>query len=526
MGIQLLDHRGDPIVRESVAPAGKTRTLGELKRFAAQYQNRIHGTYDAARSNPDMDKYWANSDTFDADSAHSPAVRGQLVRRSRYEVANNGYSDGIAQTYATDLVGAGPQLRMLTKNKNFKSLVETSFFNWTEAVCFRRKLWTMAHAKHVDGESLAIMRINPKIDDPVKLDLALHETEQCATPFKPYGDPSYIDGIKLDQYDDPLWYDFLTNHPGDTAAMPDLKPHRVPANRVLHWFKLRRPGQHRGVPECASTLNLGASFRRLREANLATAEKVAAWTLFMKSLAEPDEDDDAFTVPMDTFEIVHGMLTALPNGQEPLQLKAEHPGPTYDIFHDKLLNEQARPKNMPLNKAGCNSAKYNYASGRLDHQTYYGSLDGDRLDCNDCVTNPLFKVWWPLAVKAYGWFNGRVEQIGPAARAHVWAWPKHRVADVESEANASQTRLSSGQIFIDQFFAENGDDFEDAILSAAAAYGVEVDELRQRVLDVLLPPPKTAPPAGGDGSIDEPAVAAVMRRALNRLNSTGAHHAN
>ena len=49
---------------------------------------------------------------------------------------------------------------------------------------------------------------------------------------------------------------------------------RIAADRVLHWFKMRRPGQHRGVPECASTLNTGAAARRWREATLAAAETV------------------------------------------------------------------------------------------------------------------------------------------------------------------------------------------------------------------------------------------------------------
>jgi len=172
---------------------------------------------------------------------------------------------------------------------------------------------------------------------------------------------------------------------------------------------------------------------------------------------------------------------------------------------------------MPFNVAACDSSSYNYASGRLDHQTYYGSLDVDRDDCNDLVLDPLFDTWFDLAIVRFGWLGGNPEAVGPAARSHLWDWPKHRVADVEAEANAIQTRLKSGQVFPHQVFADAGMDLEDELEKAATTYGVSADEIRTRLLDVLLPPPKqeAAPKA--------PAFAS-LERANGHLN--GAAHAN
>src|SRR5690606_20535417 len=117
--------------------------------------------------------------------------------------------DGIAQTYATDLVGTGPSLRMQTPSKPFNQMVERNWNLWAKATKFRRKLWCMAHAKHVDGEALAVLRRNHRIRFSVPLDIKLFEAEQCQTPFVPYGDPQYIDGIKFDEFDEPEHYDFL-----------------------------------------------------------------------------------------------------------------------------------------------------------------------------------------------------------------------------------------------------------------------------------------------------------------------------
>lgn len=249
-----------------------------------QAQPSIRGAYDAARTTDEFQNYWANADRFDADSAHSKEVRHTLISRSRYEITSNGFADGIASTYATDLIGVGPTLRMQTGSQGFNQMVEMQWFLWTNAVHFRRKLWCMAHAKHVDGECFGVMRRNKKIKHDIPLDFVLYEAEQCQTPFVPFNETGYIDGIKFDEFGNPEWYDILKQHPGTTRGMTlDLTPEKVAAEFVLHWFKMRRPGQHRGVPESASTLNTGAAARRWREATIAAAESAADFSVLLKT---------------------------------------------------------------------------------------------------------------------------------------------------------------------------------------------------------------------------------------------------
>lgn len=469
-------------------PTKEQLVIAELvNRYAA-----LRAQYDAARTTDDFKNYWGNADTYDADSANSREVRHTLVSRSRYEVGNNGYADGIAQTYATDLIGVGPNLRMQTSSPAFNRMVEQEWYAWTKAVRFRRKFWTMAHAKFQDGEAIGVMRKNPRLSHRIKLDLTLYECEQCQTPFLPFGIDGYIDGIRFDEFGNPVYYDILREHPGAVNSFRStLTPEQVAADRVLHWFKMRRPGQHRGVPESSSTLNTGAAARRWREATLAAAETAADFSVFLKTGFQPDQLDDV--APMSTLDIQKRMMTALPQGWDATQMRAEHPNATYDSFHDQLINEQARPANMPKNKAKCDSSQYNYASGRLDHQTYYAALDVEREDANDLVLDPLFGMWFDLAVVTYGWLGGDPGAIGFGAKSHLWDWPKHRVADVESEANANETRLKSGQIGLHQIYSDAGLDLEDEIPAMAETFGITPDEMRKRLLDVILPPVEQAP---------------------------------
>ena len=79
------------------------------------HRNRVlKARYDAAVTNPDNMRHWANADGFSANAANSAEVRRILRNRARYEVANNSYAKGICLTLANDVIGTGPRLQMLT----------------------------------------------------------------------------------------------------------------------------------------------------------------------------------------------------------------------------------------------------------------------------------------------------------------------------------------------------------------------------------------------------------------------------
>jgi capsid protein len=285
--------------------------------------------------------------------------------------------------------------------------------------------------------------------------------------------------MKFDEFGNPDWYEFVAYHPGSnlTGLNAFGKSEKIPAKYVTHWFKLRRPGQHRGIPECASTLNLGASARRWREATVAAAENIADFSLFIKTEFEPEEMDSV--AAMSTLDIQKRMMTALPAGYDAFQPKAEQPTANHAEFSKSLINEQARPKSMPYNKAACDSSSYNYASGRLDHQTYYGHLDVDREDCNDCVLDTLFSVWFDQAVMVYGWLGGNPDAISEAAKFHIWDWPKHQVADIKTEADAADKKLKNGSSSIAAEHIAAGMDPEDELQKEADFYGIDIQRMKQ-----------------------------------------------
>ena len=467
---------------------GHVRPRPSLGEFAFARSSRFRASYDAARDSDEFKYYWANSDSYDSDSANSQAVRSKLVSRSRYEAGNNGYFDGIVQTYATDVVGLGPQLRMQTGSIGFNQMVESQWRRWAKVIKLRRKLWSLCHAKMQDGEGFAMLHNNPRMRSAIKLDVLPFETEMCRTPFANYFDGNSVDGIDFDEFGNPEFYHVLKSHPGGSANLSGGfgESQRIPAKFIVHWFLLRRPGQHRAVPESTSTLNVGAAARRWREATLAAAETAADIAALLTSNQSPNDEADEVAA-MSTLEFQKRMLTALPMGWDARQMEGKHPNATFEAFHKQLVNEMARPKSMPYNKAACDSSQYNYASGRLDHQTYYGALDVDRADADDLVLEPIFESWIEEAILEFGWLGGDPRQVDPMNLNHAWDWPKHRVADIRAEASANDITLKNGSRSLSRQYSDCGEDFQDEIEKMAADFGIDVDTMRQRLLDSLYP---------------------------------------
>lgn len=456
---------------QSVEPTHGERQRIAVIRAAQRQHDDIRAKYDAASDSTEFANYWANVDSYDADSANSIAVRRKMVPRARYEVANNGYADGIVQTHANFVVGLGPQLRVKTGDSARDTEIEKAFRSWSKAVQLRRKLWCAAHAKTQDGEAVALVVQNRAVAHPVKLDIVLVETEQLTTPYLPYREPGVIDGIRFDDFGNPYEYDILPYHPGGQWAAFYQQPSTFKAQYVCHWFQMRRPGQHRGIPELKSTLQAGASSRRWREATVSAAETAASFAALLETDMPPGSADLA--APFSAVEIERRMMAALPMGWKAQQMQADHPNATYDAFNRAQIGEQARPKNMPYNMAACDSSQASYASGRLDFQPYFAGVDIERADCEDLVLDVILRQWWKEASLVYGW-GSPLEPPDP-----YWDWTNHPVADLSAEANATDTKLRNGTITPQQVYAEAGEDFDEALEAMATAYGVTVDQMRE-----------------------------------------------
>jgi len=432
-------------------PFGRSKS-----RKARQFARMIRAKYDAAVTNADNIRHWANADGLSADAAASPDVRQTLRNRSRYEVANNSYARGIVLTLANDCVGTGPRLQLLAGDSETNRLVERAFADWAREIRLAEKLRTMRMAKATDGEAFAVLTANPNLASPIKLDVQLIEADRVTNPDLKLATTNAIDGIEFDVFGSPRTYFVLRDHPGTTVYTAGIGTYdRIPAEAMIHWFRSDRPGQHRGIPEITPALPLFAQLRRYTLAVLGAAETAADFAAVLFTDA-PASGEAAAVEPMDIIELEKRMATVLPDGWKLGQIKAEQPGTTYSEFKREILNEIARCLNMPFNVAAGNSSGYNYASGRLDHQTYYKSIRVEQAHLAGSVLDPLFRAWLDEAELLTEFADLRATD-GPN---HQWFFDGTEHVDPAKEANAQATRLASNTTTLAAEYARQGKDWE------------------------------------------------------------------
>lgn len=453
-----------------------------LRTITADAPSRpIRGGYDATRGGNETLNLWRFANSLDADACNSLAVRRKLRNQSREERGNNGHCSGIISTHTNYIIGTGPKLRVLTRNPRFNQMVELRWRQWCKATRFMSKLRTMSMAKTDSGEAFAVLADNPRLTNPVSLDLRLIECDQITAPVMHPDDKNYVDGIRFDEFGNTVSYDILRRHPGSAWYSSTLAAEydTVPAKFVLHWFLAARPGQHRGIPELTPSLSLFGTSRRFREAVLAAAETAADFSATVEMGIANEGNDEVR--PFTSLPIEKRMMVVLPAGGRLAQMKSEQPPTTYESFNRQNLCEEARPLNMPYNIAACDSSGYSFSGGQLDHQTYFVSIAVERQDCVFDVVDPVFELWFKQAAWIYGW-----DVNATPAPHHGWMFNKKPQNDPNKTATGRKTSLSCGVALISDIFAEDGEDYEDKVEQMAADYGVTVPALKAKLFESVF----------------------------------------
>ncbi len=459
----------------------------------------LRAKFDSARTTDENRRHWASADGLSADAAASAEVRRILRNRARYEVANNSYARGIVLTLANDVVGTGPRLQMLSDDAEANHEIEREFADWARAVGLAEKLRTMRMALAQDGEAFAMLVSNDALGSAVKLDLRLLEADQVATPdLLPEGRRA-VDGIIFDAFGNPKEYHVLKEHPGGARARVGLDYDRVPASGVVHWFRSDRPGQSRGLPDILPALPLFAQLRRFTLAVIGAAETAAEFAGVLYTDAPPNGEADPIE-PMDAIELEQRMLLTMPGGWKMGQVHAEQPATTYAEFKNQILNEIARCLNMPFNVAACNSSGYNYASGRLDHQTYFKSIRVEQVHLGAVVLDRVLDAWMREAARVFG-------LKGISAWPHQWFWDGHEHVDPAKEAMAQERRLANSMTTLAIEYAKLGLDWEEQLRQRAKEKRL-MRELELTATEAQ-PKPKADEQDGGDADRKETSRAAA-----------------
>lgn len=453
--------------------------FGKKARKTAAIKRPIRAKYDAAQTTEDNYKHWAAADSLSANSANSQAVRARLRSRSRYEIANNCYARGILNTISAYTVGTGPTLQLSYRgNEDSAELrqvaqhVERYWQDWAAARHLTQKLSTAQLALDGDGEAFALVTTAAAtMKTPVSLDLRLYEADQFDDPAASWvGNDS---GVRLDEAGNPAAYSMLFNHPGDAGVYDGMGSRWLPAEQVLHIFRCERPGQLRGIPRTTPALPLFALLRRFTLATVTAAETAADFAAILYN-DQPAYESNAEDEPSawQRIEIERGAMLTAPDGSRISQLKAEHPNATFDEFVRAILREIARCLSVPAVIALGDASNYNYASGRLDLQSFNRQMACDRSQLLESqFLDRIFEQWLDEALLIEGFLPDLFAQSA-GSWSVSWRWQEPEHVDRAKEAAGQQTELANNTTTLAREYARRGEDWE--------------TELRQRARELQL----------------------------------------
>jgi len=494
----MLEWLRDPFgfkARSEIAKERRAREFAELDAYKSSSRYRqIKARYDNAQSSNENADLWRLTDALSAHGANNLAVRKKLRERARYEVANNCHARGITLTVANDIVGTGARLQCLfddkkrtdDENESYNDTAENAWQQWADEINLAEKLHTFMLATVVDGEAFAVMTTNENLMSPVKLDIRLIECDMVTDPaMTALITPGVVDGIEFDQYGNPSFYHILKYHPGDfgTFVGPDLVT-KEPAKNVLHFFRIDRPHQARGVSEITPALHIFGQLRRYTMAVLEAAEIAADFAVFIQTQATPE--DVVNVAPFTTTDVDKGMITSLPKGYQAFQLRPEQPTSTHEQFTKSLLREACHCLNIPYNIASADFEKDSYAGGRMAQGVYQREVEVRRKHFQMRILDRILTAW----LKEAKTIPGLLPPNMPASAGqvpHMWFFDEWQHVDPLKEANATEIELTQGVTTLADECAKKGKDWRKQVKQTAKEINLK------KKLGVLILAPGTPP---------------------------------
>ena len=292
-------------------------------------------------------------------------------------------------------------------------------------------------------------------------------------------------GVEIDDWERPVAYHLLRDHPGDTQQRPPARERhqRIPASELLHTFEPWRPHQARGFTWSHAAMLELFHLDEYRKAEMLAAEHGAKLTGFFEQDAEwmepPGEDEQDAEVEE---SIEAGTAKVLPYGLKFTPYKSDHPATNFAPFIKAGLRGTAAGLGPSYNRLANDLEGVNFSSmrsGDLDERDFYKSVQqfviSELLDF-------VFEAWLEMAM-----LNGalrlpfasleRYLEVNWQPRGWDWVDP---AKDAKAASESIRNRTKSRSYYIRQ-----GGDDPDEVFDEIAR---EEEALRERGLSVSTDP--------------------------------------
>lgn len=428
------------------------------RRKAKLYNAYLARKYEASSVGRRTDGW--NTSNLSANSEISAGVT-RVRDRSRDLVRNNPYAARGIQVIANNVVGIGINTQIKVDTRADVSLREKKINNvwrsWANRNCDFEGVHTLAGLQRIamrgvveSGEVFIRVRrterrvvrgVDGKPVEIPPIQLQVLEADFVSNNRRAgrlENGNQLIQGIEIDEFGKKVAYHMFIAHPGSNDLMPASRfsTVRIPAEEVLHLYRMDRPGQLRGVPWLANVMLRLRDFDIYEDAQLKRQQCAAMFTAFIHDMEGFDDDSAEDKEEAEIGEKMEpGLIEVLGPGKS-ITLSKPPGADNYREYTSVVLHSIAGGLGITYESMTGDLADVSFSSARmgwLEMQRNFRSW-GQNIMINQML-DPTFS-----------WFGQGMELIGQnmAMARPVYTPPRREMIDPVKETAALKMAVRSG----------------------------------------------------------------------------------
>jgi len=401
----------------------------------------------------------------DANAVNAPALN-VLRAHARDLVRNNPYASRGVRVIGNNTVGWGivPKPTGVGKRatQRARDLWQQHFESTACDVEGRQNIYgiqrTVIRTTAESGEALIRRYRRPMSDGlPIPVQFQVLEPDFIDTTkdgFKGEAGGPVIQGIEYDTRGRRVAYWLYDEHPGARMQFTSRavlgQSRRIPAEDIIHVFRLERPGQVRGITWFAPVIVKLKDFDEYADAKLMQQKIAACFTVFVTdmngggapALTSQSSDDPL----VETIE--PGLVVKTPPGRD---VKfAQPPTPEGGSFSAEVLHAIAAGLGVTYEDLTGDYSKVNFSSARMARLAHWADVQDWRW--NMLIPQLCARVWqWGMET---AFIAGLISDV-PGAQ---WTPPPMPMIEPDKEGLAYTRLVRAGAMTHDEMVREQGND--------------------------------------------------------------------
>lgn len=357
--------------------------------------------------------------------------------------------------------------RRWAKDKAYVDLEQTKNFVACQRVGDREAF--------IVGNSFVIKHVVNRTGNIPGLALQMLEVEQLDVTVRSHKGRQVVNGIEIDDNNAPVAYHFYTQ--GTDNYRPTSK--RIPANRVIHYFRHDRVRQILGISQLVASMVKGRHLQMLDAYELLAARMEATMTATLTYDLEYDLGDldglgckkaagDDGVTPLGDTEIIAepARIIKLPQGQKLDWHDPVRPNKNIVGYMDQQISEYAAGSGVDFSLVMRDYSKGNFSSQRQALIELNKSIDAIQQDFTQNFLQPI-RNWFTEVCIAQGLLEAPGFHTDPewkeAYLEDYWIKPARPWIDPAKAAAANLIELETGSTTLAEIAESQGKDWRELL---------------------------------------------------------------